>query len=74
VVAVFVVIVGAAGTIVFFSPLITYYIEGDAFRAAMETETAKGLHFPQCHYSPIRRTSAFSAQIKSLKQQMDRKR
>ena len=28
----------------------------------MENETAKGLHFPQCHYSPIRRTSALTAQ------------
>ncbi len=28
----------------------------------MENETAKGLHFPQCRYSPIRRTSALTAQ------------
>src|SRR5438067_8631088 len=27
----------------------------------MEKETAKGLHFPQCQYSPILRTSAFTA-------------
>src|SRR6266498_3172827 len=27
----------------------------------MEKETAKGLHFPHCQYSPILRTSAFTA-------------
>src|SRR6266508_3848429 len=27
----------------------------------MEKETAKGLHFPECQYSPILRTSAFTA-------------
>ena len=62
-------IVAATGTIVFFSPLVTHYIEGDAFRAAMENETAKGLHFPQCRYSPIRRTSAFTAQTENFEAQ-----
>ena len=33
------------GAAVFYSPLFTHYIEGDAFRAAMEKETAKVLHF-----------------------------
>ena len=32
----------------------------------MENETAKGLHFPQCRYSPIRRTSALTAQTESF--------
>jgi hypothetical protein len=50
------------GAAIFYSTLLTHYIEGDAFRAAMEKETAKGLHFPECRYSPIRRTSAFTAQ------------
>jgi len=50
----------------FYSPLLTHYIESDAFRAAMEKETAKGLHFPLCGYSPIRRTSAFTAQSDSF--------
>jgi hypothetical protein len=68
-IAIFVVIVAATGTIVFFSPLVTHYIEGDAFRAAMENETAKGLHFPQCRYSPIRRTSAFTAQTENFEAQ-----
>jgi hypothetical protein len=57
----------AAGVAVFFSPLLTRYAEGDAFRAAMEEETAKGLHFPQARYAPIRRTSALTAQSDSFK-------
>jgi len=61
-VAIFVVIVAAIGTIIFFCPLATRYIEGDAFRIAMESETANGLHFPAGHYSPIRRTSSLTAQ------------
>jgi hypothetical protein len=65
-IAIFVVIVAATGTIVFFSPLATHYIEGDAFRVAMENETANGLHFPAGHYSPIRRTSPLTAQAKSF--------
>ncbi len=31
----------------FFSPLLTNYVESDAFRVKMEEETAKGLHFPR---------------------------
>jgi len=60
------VIAALAGTAIFFSPLLTHYIEGDAFRAAMEDETAKGLHFPHSCYAPIRRTSALTAQSESF--------
>ena len=60
------VIAALAGTATFFSPLLTHYIEGNAFRAAMEDETAKGLHFPRSRYSPIRRTSALTAQSASF--------
>jgi hypothetical protein len=65
-VAIFFLIAAGAGVAVFYSPLLTHYIESNAFRAAMEDETAKGLHFPQCRYSPIRRTSAFTAQSDSF--------
>lgn len=65
-IAIFVVIVAATGTIVFFSPLATHYIEGNAFRVAMENETANGLHFPSGHYSPIRRTSPLMGQTESF--------
>ena len=51
-----------AGVLIFFSPLTTRYIQSDAFRAAMEDETAKGLHFSSGHYSPIRRMGALVAE------------
>jgi hypothetical protein len=65
-VAISLLIVAAAGVAIFYSPLLTHYIEGDAFRAAMEDETAKGLHFPRSHYAPIRRTGAFTAESESF--------
>jgi hypothetical protein len=65
-VAIFFLIAAGIGIAVFYSSLLTHYIESDAFRAAMEKETAKGLHFPQCRYSSIRRTSAFTAQAESF--------
>ena len=65
-IAIFIVLVVGAGTIFFFSPLATHYIEIDAFRAAMENETAKGLHFPASEYAPIRRTSWITAQSESF--------
>jgi hypothetical protein len=65
-IAIFLLIAAAGGVAIFYSPLFTHYIEGDAFRAAMESETAKGLHFPRSHYAPIRRTSAFAAQSESF--------
>jgi hypothetical protein len=61
-IAIFFVIAALAATATFFSPLLTHYIEGNGFRAAMEEETAKGLHFPRSRYSPIRRTGALRAQ------------
>jgi hypothetical protein len=56
----------AGGVAVFYSPLVTRYVESESFRRAMEDETAKGLHFPQSHYAPIRRTSAFTAHTESF--------
>ena len=66
-IGIFFLLVIAAGVAVFFSPLLTRYVEGDAFRVAMEEETAKGLHFPQASYAPIRRTGALTAQSDSFK-------
>jgi hypothetical protein len=65
-IAVVFLIVAAASVAVFYSPLLTHYIESNAFRQAMEEETAKGLHFSESHYSPIRRTGAFTAQSESF--------
>jgi hypothetical protein len=66
-IAIFFLLVITAGVAAFFSPLLTRYVEGDAFRVSMEEETAKGLHFPQARYAPIRRTGALTAQSESFK-------
>jgi hypothetical protein len=63
----------AAGVAVFFSPLLTHYVESDAFRIAVEEETAKGLHFLQAHYAPIRRAGALTAQSDSFEADNGRK-
>jgi hypothetical protein len=65
-VAIFFLIAAGVGVVTFYSPLLTHYVESGAFRAAMENETAKGLHFRQSRYTPIRRTSAFTAQTDSF--------
>jgi len=65
-IAIFFVIAIALGMALFFSPLLTRYVEGDAFRVAMEEETAKGLHFPRAHYAPIRRSGVLMAHSESF--------
>jgi hypothetical protein len=62
---VFLIAIGS-GVVILYSPLLTHYIESEAFRQAMEGGTAKGLHFPESHYSAIRRSSAFTAQSDSF--------
>ena len=44
------------------NPRLTIFIESDKFRAEMEKETAKGLHFPNAHYEPIKRTGTWTAE------------
>jgi hypothetical protein len=61
-IAIFLVIAITAGVALFFSPLLTNYVESSAFRVKMEEETAKGLHFPRGRYARIRRTRTFTAQ------------
>jgi hypothetical protein len=53
-------IVGGIG-IAGLSPQLTHYIESDRFRAELEKETAKGLHFSSGQYAPIHRTGFLSA-------------
>ena len=65
-IAIFFVIAAATGTAIFFSSLLTHYIESDAFRVAMENETAKGLHFPSGRYAPIQRTGSLTAGSESF--------
>jgi hypothetical protein len=66
-IAIFFVIATLAGTVIFFSPLLTHYIESDGFRVAMENETAKGLHFPSGRYALIQRTGSVTAQSESFR-------
>src|SRR5260370_19445119 len=60
-ITIFFVIAAALGVEMFFSRVLTHYVESDVFRQTMENETAKGLHFPSGRYSPIRRISALTA-------------
>ncbi len=44
------------------NPRLTKYIESEAFRAELEKQTAKGLHFSSGQYRPIKRTGFLTAQ------------
>lgn len=45
---------------------LTSYVESDRFRAEMEKETAKGLHFPNAHYAPIKRTGMWTTETSAF--------
>jgi hypothetical protein len=53
-------ILGAIGT-AWLNPRLTHYLESDRFRAELERQTAKGLHFPDGHYAPIHRKGFLTA-------------
>jgi hypothetical protein len=53
-------ILGAIG-IAWLNPQLTHYMESDHFRAELEKETAKGLHFPAGHYALIHRKDLLTA-------------
>src|SRR5437660_8937813 len=53
-------ILGAIG-IAWLNPQLTHYIESDRFRAGLEKETAKGLHFRAGHYASIHRKGFLAA-------------
>ena len=54
-------------------PRLTRYVESDAFRAELEKQTAKGLHFPDGKYAPIRRTGFLTAASDSFRAENGRK-
>jgi hypothetical protein len=54
-------------------PRLTRYVESDAFRAELEKQTAKGLHFPAGTYGPIRRTGFLTASSDGFRAQKGRK-
>jgi hypothetical protein len=55
------------------NPRLTRYIESDSFRAEMEKETAKGLHFPGGLYEPIKRTGTWTAETAGFRAKNGRK-
>jgi hypothetical protein len=57
----------------FVNPRLTRYVESDVFRAELEKQTAKGLHFPAGTYSPIRRTGLLSAASEGFRAKEGRK-
>jgi hypothetical protein len=66
-----VVVAGVALALV--NPRLTRYVESEAFRAELEKQTAKGLHFPAGAYSSIRRTGFLSAASDSFRAENGRK-
>ena len=67
------IVAAAGGAIAFMNPRLTRYVESAAFRAELEKETAKGLHFPVGTYAPIRRTGFLSAAADRFRAQNGRK-
>src|SRR3954453_15514901 len=59
--------------VVLVNPRLTRYVESDQFRAELEKETAKGLHFPAGTYAPIRRTGLLTAASDSFQAENGRK-
>lgn len=55
------------------NPVVTRYIEGPEFRRTLEQETARGLHFGNCRYAPIRRTGLLRAGSDSFQARDGRK-
>src|SRR6267143_4968284 len=66
-------LLAVAFTIALLNPRITRYVESDAFRAELEKQTARGLHFPSGKYAPIRRTGFLTASSDGFRAQNGRK-
>ncbi len=54
-------LLAAVLVVAWLNPRLTKYVESDAFRGEMEKETAKGLHFKEARFAPIRRTGFLTA-------------
>ena len=68
-----VVVIAGVIAIAFMNPRITRFVEGPEFRAELEKQTAKGLHFPGSQFAPIRRTGFLSATSEKFDAQKGRK-
>jgi len=60
-------------TLVLLNPAMTRYVEGSRFRVALEQETARGLHFPNSKFAPIKRTGFLSAKSETFEARDGRK-
>ena len=68
-----IIIVVVAAGIAFINPRLTRYVESEAFRAELEKQTAKGLHFPNGKYAAIRRTGFLTAESGGFRAESGRK-
>lgn len=59
--------------LIWLNPRVTRYVESDDFRAELERQTAKGLHFPAGRYGPIQRTGFLTASSEGFRAQNGRK-
>jgi hypothetical protein len=67
------IVIAAGVALALLNPRLTRYVESDAFRAELEKQTAKGLHFPAGTFSPVRRTGFLSAASDGFRAQDGRK-
>jgi hypothetical protein len=56
-----------------FSSRVSRYVESDGFRSELEKQTAKGLHFPNGHYEPIKRSGMWTAESAGFQAKEGRK-
>src|SRR5438067_13477212 len=66
-------LVAGESMLAWLNPQLTRYVESVGFRAELEKETAKGLHFSSGQYSPIRRTSFLTAESGGFEAEHGRK-
>jgi hypothetical protein len=68
-----VVFLAGALVLAWLDPRLTRYVEGDAFRAELEKQTARGLHFSAGTFTPIHRTGFLTASSDRFRAQNGRK-
>lgn len=71
--AIAVCLIVVVGALVLFNQWLTRYVESEQFRASLEKETAKGLHFPGGRYGAIRRTGFLTSASPDFQAQGGRK-
>lgn len=67
------VFVAGAAAVALLNPRLTRYVESPEFRAELEKETAKGLHFSESKFAPVRRTGFLSGASETFQARNGRK-